>query len=154
MKTTLKGKKLIQYFEGFKTNSYLCTGNVWTIGWGSTKVNGIPVKKGDKITLEQADKEFRDYITINIDPILNKLVKVPINQDQYNALASFLYNLGQGSLSRSTLLKKVNANDFAGAAAEFGKWVISGGKITPGLVRRRRSEKTLFETGVLNYYES
>jgi len=154
MKTTLRGRKLIQHFEGYRSNAYLCTGNVWTIGWGSTKVKGVAVKKGDKITREDADKEFMDYIALNIDPVLNKLVKVPISQDQYNALASFLYNLGQGNLSKSTLLRKLNANDFAGAAKEFDKWVISGGKVTDGLVRRRKSERTLFETGVLKFYDA
>jgi GH24 family phage-related lysozyme (muramidase) len=76
---------------------------------------------------------------------VRRLVKVPLEPWQYDALVSFAYNCGEGNLGKSTLLKKVNANDFAGAAKEFAKWNKGGGKVLAGLTRRRASEALLFQ---------
>ena len=77
---------------------------------------------------------------------VNDLVAVPINQDQFDALVSFAFNLGAGNLKQSTLLRKVNARDFAGAAQEFQRWNKGGGKVLPGLTRRRACEGLLFQS--------
>jgi lysozyme len=78
---------------------------------------------------------------------VKRLVTVPITQEQYDALVSFTFNLGEGSLRRSALLAKLNAGDCLGAGAEFPKWVYAGGRVLPGLVRRRADERRVFETG-------
>jgi lysozyme len=82
------------------------------------------------------------------------VVTVPLNENQFGALVSFTFNLGLTNLKRSTLLKRVNASDFAGAAAEFGKWVNAAGKKMPGLVKRRAAEAALFSTPAANVVTS
>lgn len=146
-KTSENGIKLIEQFEGFRSKPYLCSAGVPTIGIGSTRyANGAPVKLTDQpITLEQA----RGILSKTIKPFedaVNRYVQVPINQNQFDALVSFAYNLGAQALRTSTLLKKLNANDKIGAAHEFDKWVYVGRKKIQGLVNRRRSEKILFLT--------
>ncbi len=84
---------------------------------------------------------------------VNNAVTVPLNQDQFDALVSFTFNLGEGNLKSSTLLKKVNAGDFAGAAQEFQRWNKAGGKVLPGLTRRRACEALLFQSIPDNNYD-
>ena len=133
------GIDLIKSFEGCELKSYLCPAKVWTIGYGHTS----GVKRGDEINQAQAERYLKaDLIQFEKDVI--KLVKVPINQNQFDALVSFAYNCGTRALSGSTLLRKLNAKDYAGAADEFERWNKADGKVLPGLVRRRAAEKRLF----------
>jgi len=135
---------LVKHFEGLYLKAYLCPAGVPTIGYGHT----AGVTLGDTITEAQADAYLAGDLT-GAAAGVDRLVKVTINPQQRGALASFAFNLGVGNLEGSTLLKKVNAQDFAGAAGEFGKWVYStvdGRKVAlQGLVKRRAAEAALFE---------
>ncbi len=122
-------------------------GHPWTIGWGHTG----NVKPGDKITIEQANLLFATDVLVYEDGV-NRLVTVPVNQNQFDALVSFAYNVGLDidtdntpeGLGDSTLLKYVNQRKFVLADGEFLKWNKSGGAVSLGLVRRRRAERELF----------
>lgn len=145
MKASSSCIELIKQFEGFRSKPYLCPAGVATIGYGSTYyADGSKVKiKDDSITEEEAVELLYTTISQYVDAV-NKYVTVDINQNQFDALVDFAYNAGVGALQKSTLLKKVNAKDFVGAASEFGRWVKAGGKVLNGLVRRREKEKELF----------
>lgn len=132
---------IIKKFEGLKLIAYFCPANVLTIGYGHTGKDVVP---NQTITLEKAS-ELLKQDTLRFEKAVNKLVQTTINQNQFDALVSFTYNLGEGNLKSSTLLKKVNSNNFAEAAQEFLKWNKAGGKVLPGLVKRREAEKELFE---------
>lgn len=136
--------KLIAQFEGCYLQAYLCPANVWTIGIGTTIYpNGVKVKKGDKCTLEQAH-EYLAHDMIEFEKTVNDSVKVPLSQNQFDALVSLTYNIGSTAFKNSTLLKKLNAKDFTGAADQFLVWNKGGGKVLKGLVRRREAERALF----------
>lgn len=144
MKTSNAGKTLIKSFEGKRLAAYDDGVGVWTIGYGTIKYpNGQAVKKGDVCTGEQADQYFNNDL-VKFENSINSLVKVPLNQNQFDALVSFAYNLGATNLSNSTLLRKLNSKDYKGAAAEFPKWNKAGGKVMAGLTRRRLAEQELF----------
>ena len=134
---------LIKQHEGLRLKAYLPTKkDVWTIGYGHTKT----AVEGMVITQEQADKLFRDDLAW-VRKAIAKNVTVPLSQPQYDALASFIYNLGETNLARSTLLRKLNASDYVGAANEFPKWNKQKGKVLRGLVKRRAAERNLFLKG-------
>lgn len=135
-----KGLDLIKSFEGLRLKAYLPTPNdVWTIGYGHTKT----AKKGAKITAKKAevllvgDVEWVQYTIANN-------VKVSLTQNQYDALCSFIYNLGATNFTRSTLLKKLNRGDYEGAADELLRWNKQGKTVLRGLTRRREAERALF----------
>ena len=135
---------LIQQFEGCKLTAYLCPAGVWTIGWGST---GIGVSKGVTWTQAEADERYKKDIAF-FKTGVKKLVTVPINNNQLEALTSFAYNLGLGALKESTLLKYLNKGDYQAAANQFLRWDKAGGKVLAGLTRRRTAERNLFLSGV------
>jgi len=147
MKLSKRGEALIKSFESCRLRAYLDGGGVWTIGFGHT--NGV--KQGDTCTQEEADALFDAEIVIYEDGV-NSLVKAPINQNEFDALVSFAYNVGLDidtddvaeGLGDSTLLKKLNKWDYAGAAAEFPKWNKDNGIVVNGLTRRRKAEQALF----------
>lgn len=143
MKTNKKGIDIIKKNEGLELNAYLCPANVWTIGYGHT----AGVKQGDKITKEKAEETLVKDLAI-FELGVSKLVKVPINENQFSALVSFAFNLGLTALANSTLLKKLNAKDYGAAANEFSKWnkaTVKGVKqVLAGLVTRRAEERDLF----------
>ena len=139
MKISQKGLDLIKQFEGLRLNAYLCAAGVPTIGYGHTK----GVDMDDAITKEQAEELLREDIH-EFELIVQRLVYYKITQNQFDALVSFAFNLGGDSLKHSTLLKKLNAGDIAGAANEFNKWVFAGKKKLTGLVKRRSAERLLF----------
>ncbi|HXG01499.1 MAG TPA: lysozyme [Bacteroidota bacterium] len=120
--------------------AYLCPAGVWTIGYGHTG----GVKEGDRITLQQAEELLKQDLE-RFEECIRRSVTVPLNQNQFDALVSFAFNVGCMALENSTLLRKLNAGDYAGAAQEFGKWVKSRGVILPGLIKRRDAERALFE---------
>ena len=149
LKLSYAGAKLIQHFEGCLTNerralstSYKCPAGVWTIGWGSTHHGGHKIDSATRWTMEECNAAFiKDMEAFERD--VRKLVKVPLEQHQFDALVSFNYNTG--GLGKSTLLKKLNAGDYDGAAEEFKRWNKANGKVLPGLTRRRASESLLFQ---------
>jgi lysozyme len=133
------GIDLIKSFEGVRLVGYADIVGVPTIGYGHTG----NVKVGQKITQAQADQLLKDDLKRFVDGV-NSLVKVPLNQNQFDSLVSWSFNLGLGALKSSTLLKKLNAKDYKGASLEFPKWNKAGGKVVSGLTRRRLAEKSLF----------
>lgn len=139
-----KGYAIIREFEGFKAEAYLDTGGVWTIGFGTIKYpNGQRVKKGDTCTREQADQWLKNDCKW-VDACLDKNVKVNLNQNQFDALASFVYNIGETAFVKSTMLTLINQNSLTSAASQFDRWVFDNGKRIQGLVNRRTKEKSLF----------
>ncbi len=141
------GLDLIKKFEGCKLKAYLCPAGVWTIGYGHTK----GVYPGMQITQELADKFLLDDVW-NFEREVENLVHVPLTQGQFDALVSFSFNVGLDidddniaeGLGDSTLLRKLNRGDYAGAADEFPKWNKSRGRVLGGLVARRGAERALF----------
>lgn len=144
MKTGKKGIELIKQFEGCKLTAYKCPAGVWTIGYGTTgKVDNKAIGKDMKITKTKAESLLKEDLA-TFEKSVSNYVKVPINQNQFDALVSFVYNVGAGALKGSTLLKKLNKKDYQGAAEEFLKWNKAGGKVMEGLKRRREAERKLF----------
>ena len=139
MRLSDSGVDLIKNFEGLRLSAYQDSAGVWTIGYGHTG----GVKPGDRISQGQAEALLRKDTGWAQDAVRQQ-VHVPLTQDQFNALTSFTFNLGAGALQSSTLLSKLNAGDYAGAQAEFGRFVHAGGRVLQGLVRRRAAEADLF----------
>lgn len=145
------GANLIKAFEsclrnlgGGRIAAYMDPVGVPTIGWGHTNHHGRKFEMGDVWTKAEVDAEFLKDMA-KFEDVVHRLVKVPLTQYQFDALVSFSFNCGEGALGKSTLLRKVNAGDFKGAAKEFSKWNKGGGRVLPGLVRRRASEALLFQ---------
>ncbi|HDC4459143.1 TPA: lysozyme [Enterobacter asburiae] len=144
MQTSDKGIALIKQFEGCKLTAYQDSVGVWTIGYGWTKpVDGKPIRAGMTIKQETAERLLKTGL-VSYESDVSRLVKVGLTQGQFDALVSFTYNLGARSLSTSTLLRKLNSGDYAGAADEFLRWNKAGGKVLNGLARRREAERALF----------
>jgi GH24 family phage-related lysozyme (muramidase) len=148
MKTSAAGIALIKEHEGKRLKAYLCPAGVWTIGYGHTTGAGSPsVQKGMMITEAEADAIFARDIGAFERGVL-RLVKVPLTQGQFDALVSFEFNTGK--LSKSTLLRKLNAGAYDAVPAELMRWTKAKDKKTgklvdlPGLVRRRREEAALW----------
>ncbi len=135
-----KGIDLIKEFEGLRLKAYRDPVGVWTIGYGHT---GRDVKPGQVISQARAEQLLKGDTGWAQDAV-RRSVKVPLSQGQFDALTSFTYNLGAGALASSTLVKKLNARDYAGAQKEFGRWVHAGGQVLAGLVRRRAAEAKMF----------
>ena len=133
------GLELIKSFEGYRDTAYLCPANVWTIGWGTTK----GVRQGQTTNPEEAENFLKRDLKI-FEAQVSDLTKVELTSNQFSALVSFAYNCGAGALKSSTLLKKLNQEDYLGAAEEFLKWNKAGGKMLAGLTRRRVAERSLF----------
>ena len=139
MKTSPKGIALIKEFEGQRLKAYKCPGGVWTIGYGHT----AGVKPGMVITEAQAE-EYLKADLIAFERYLNGL-GLALNQNQFDALVSFIYNVGTGNFSNSTLLRKVRANPQENSIMdEFLRWVYSKGRVLHGLQRRRLAEMKLY----------
>ena len=141
MKISQEGLSLIKKFEGLRLRAYKCSANVLTIGYGHTG----GVKETDKITLEEADSllekdiaKFEEYVSDN--------VIVKLNQSQFDALVAWTFNLGPGNLRESTMLKKLNNEDYESVPFEMRRWNKAGGKTLDGLIRRREAESLLFES--------
>jgi len=145
MKTSKAGLDLIKRFEGFKPAPYLCPANKPTIGYGSCfYADGKAVTLKDKpITEAEASQLLADTLG-QYERAVSKAVKVPIGQPMFDALVSFAYNVGAANMASSTLVRKLNAGDIKGAAAEFDRWVYGGGVRLAGLTKRRDAEQALF----------
>ncbi len=145
MKTSTKGIRLIKACEGLRLEPYLCPAGVPTIGYGST--HGVSMDMGS-ITQETADSLLAADIRNEAEKYLDRFILVDVNQHQYDALSSLCFNIGAGNFRSSTLLAKLNKGDYEGCAKEFWKWRRGGGKVLPGLVKRRQMEEDLFRLSV------
>ena len=141
MKCSLEGLALIKKFEGCRLKAYRCSANVLTIGYGHTG----GVQENDVISQPEADKlleedieKFEDYVSDN--------VIVELNQGQFDALVAWTFNLGPGNLRESTMLKKLNNQEYESVPFEMRRWNKAGGKTLDGLIRRREAESLLFES--------
>jgi lysozyme len=135
------GLDLIKQFEGLRLKAYKCPADVWTIGYGST---GSHVREGLVITEAQAEellrsdlRRFEDFVAANC---------APATDNQFSALVSFAFNVGEGALKDSTLRRMHLEGDYAGAAEQFKRWSKAGGRELPGLVRRRAAEAQLYRS--------
>lgn len=138
------GLALTKRFEALELSSYRDCAGIWTIGYGHT---GSGVCEGMRITEVEAEMLLRGDVGDAV-ACVNRSVIADITQHQFDAMVDFCFNAGRGNFVNSTLLRKVNIGDFAGAAAQFGLWVHAGGKVVEGLVRRRDAERTMFSTGL------
>ncbi|MBV8042110.1 lysozyme [Pluralibacter sp.] len=144
MVTSEQGLALIKHFEGCRLEAYQDVVGVWTIGYGWTQsVDGVVIHAGMQIDQLTADRLLLSGIG-EYESGVGGLVSVPVSQSQFDALVSFVYNLGCRSLADSTLLKKLNQQDYAGAAMEFPRWNKAGGVVLAGLTSRRLAEQKLF----------
>jgi lysozyme len=141
MRPSERGLALIRQFEGLRLSAYRCAAGVLTIGYGTTK----GVKMGDTITREEADRLLCEDAQRFADHI-DAVVKVPLNQNQIDALSSFVYNVGPTAFANSTLLRVLNAGLYKDAADQFLRWNRAANNVVAGLTRRRVAEKALFET--------
>ena len=140
---------LVKQFEGFSASTYLDTSGLPVIGYGQTRINGATVSMGQYITQAQADLALRQELN-HIQNLVKSYVRVELNPYQLGALTSLVYNAGTRILTNSTLVRKLNAGDYVGAANEFPRWnkANQGGILVafPGLTKRRLAEKKLFLT--------
>ena len=140
-----RGIEMVKSFEGISTKPYLCPASVWTVGYGATVgSDGRPIDP-DMEPISEAEAEallVRDLESS--EGWVSRLIKTALTENQYSALTSFTFNVGAGALQRSTLRMKLNRSEYQGAADEFPKWRIAGGRILAGLVRRRVAERALF----------
>ena len=143
MKTSPHGLEFLSDLEGNKLRSYLDGGGVWTIGVGHTSDEVFKVEPDQQITYEKS-MELLAYDVEEAEDIINELVKVPLTQNQYDALVSFVFNIGATQFSDSTLLRKLNAKDYFGASAQLTRWNRDNGKTIAGLTKRRLLEQSLF----------
>jgi len=139
------GLKLIKGFEGFMSAPYLDVALVPTIGYGTTHYHHRAVRMDDvSISEHTASYLLRTQVDETYGKAVNHYVQVPLNQNQFDALVSFTYNLGVGAFKSSTLLRDINHGKIAEAYHEFHKWTHANGKIISGLVSRRKKESELF----------
>lgn len=132
---------LVKSFEGFRAEAYKCPAGVWTVGYGTTE----NVSPGDVVNKEEAELLLMEDL-LDASKAVDELVDVEINEHQYDALTSFVYNVGREAFRTSTLLKLINAGNFDAAALQFKRWNKAGGVVLPGLTRRREAEREMFES--------
>ena len=140
MKISQEGKELIKKFEGCKLESYRCSADVATIGFGHTR----GVQDGDTCSQDEADQmltedleEFEDHV--------NSLVQVKLTQNQFDALVAWTFNLGAGNLKSSTMLRVLNEGRHDKVPSEMRRWNKAAGQVLDGLVRRREAESRLWQ---------
>ena len=140
MNTSAEGIALIKKFEGCELKAYQCSAGVWTIGYGHTK----DVEEGDTISKDQAEEmlveELHEY-----ENYINEYVNVALSQNQFDALVSWVYNLGPANLKASTMLKVLNDGKYEDVPYQMKRWNKAGGKVLDGLVRRREAEALLYQ---------
>lgn len=141
MTTSAQGRKLTESFEGCRLTAYQDSVGIWTLGYGRT----AGVKQGDTCTQEQADAWLAEDLA-SAEHTVNTLVKVPLNQNQFDALVDFVYNVGSGNFEHSTLLSLLDQGAYIGAANQILAWDKAGHVPVAGLTRRRVAEQKLFLT--------
>lgn len=144
MQMTEEGLALIRRFEGFRDEAYRCPAGVWTIGYGHTSQAGPPaVRPGLRMSEEEARRVLAADVEMFGNDVAALLVRA-VSAAQFSALVSFAYNVGIGAFRRSSVLKAVNAGRFGDVPAALKLWVKGGGRVLPGLERRRAAEAELF----------
>jgi lysozyme len=134
-----KGTDLLKFYEGCKLVAYQDSVGVWTIGYGHTK----GVYEGMTITQEQAEQMLLDELK-EYESYVDDLVTVPLNQNQFDALVVWVYNLGPTNFRKSTLLKELNNGNYQAVPIEIKRWNKAGGQVLEGLIKRRKAEANLF----------
>ncbi|MEQ1697388.1 MAG: lysozyme [Hyphomicrobiaceae bacterium] len=147
-----RGLDLIKAFEGClkkrpdgTLEAYKCPAGVWTIGWGCTE----GVRQGMIITRDEATAMLARELG-HFEIVVGRLVTVPLTQGEFDALVSFVYNVGEGALRKSTLLARLNKGDLSAVPNQFLRWTRGGGRVLNGLVRRRKAEAALFLSGAVH----
>ena len=140
MNTSMEGLALIKKFEGCELEAYQCSAGVWTIGYGHTK----GVAPGDSVSQEEAEQMLVDELH-EYESYINEYVTVALSQNQFDALVSWVYNLGPANLKASTMLKVLNSGEYEDVPAQMKRWNKAGGKILEGLIRRREAEACLYQ---------
>jgi lysozyme len=138
--TSRAGRNMIESFEGRRHKAYKCPAGVWTCGIGHTGPDVTPETVWSDAEIDERFSSDLRKFEIGV----NRLVLVPITQPMFDAVCTLAYNIGLSALASSTLLRKLNAGDVAGAANEFGRWIHANGQKLPGLIRRRRAETEMF----------
>jgi lysozyme len=138
------GVSLTESFEGVRLTAYQDQVGVWTIGYGHT---GPGVCAGLTITQDQANELLAQDVATAASNV-NRLVTIPLTQDEFDALVDFTFNVGTSNFASSTLLRDLNSSNFADAATQFERWDHAGGLVVAGLLRRRQAETTLFVAGM------
>lgn len=158
MKVSDQAVKMIKHHEGVRQKPYRCPANLWTIGVGHVLYpEQARLKMDDRMLVPLRPEDNRTFSMEEVDAILKsdlarfergveQYCPVKLTQGQFDALVSFSFNVGLGTLQRSTLRQKVNRQDFEGASAEFLKYIMAGGKILKGLQNRRNDERALFNS--------
>lgn len=134
---------LVKRFEGFSPTRYVCSGGKLTIGYGHV-ITKAHIKDFEKPITEQRARQILMMDMTYAAQAVDRLVKVPLTQNQFDALVSFVFNIGDGAFAASTLLRYLNKGRYQEAAVEFMRWIHAGGKRLDGLIRRRRAEQELF----------
>lgn len=142
MRTSRKGIEFIKAHEGLRLDAYLCPAGVQTIGYGHT----YNVKMGDRITAEQAERLLIGDLAV-AEREVNRY-GFDLTQNQFDALVSFVFNVGVGNFRSSTLLKRIKENpNHPDIQNQFKRWIYAGGRVLPGLVKRREEEAKLYFNG-------
>lgn len=149
MQTNSAGLQIIKDSESLRLKAYLCPAGRLTIGWGTTRYpSGKWVQKGDTCTKEQADAWLKHDVKVAEDDV-KSVITAELNENQFSALVSFMYNLGLTKTRTSTLYKVINADlNNAVIRAEFAKWKRANGRVQPGLIKRRAKEANLYFTPI------
>lgn len=151
MNISEKGLTLLKHYEGCKLTAYQDSVGIWTIGWGNTYYpDNTRVKQGDTISQAYADELLLNIVK-RFEMAVNNGLKVVVKQTQFDALVCLCYNIGVGNFGKSSLLNKINALD-PKASERFLLWNKAGGKVVKGLTYRRQSEKYLYDTGEVKFF--
>jgi lysozyme len=142
------GLAAIRRFEGLRTKAYKCPAGVWTVGYGHTSAAGPPSVSAATVVTTKAAEEILKKDLEKFEGAVTRLVKVPVTENQFAALVSFTYNVGEGAFAKSTLLKKLNGGNYDAVPDELAKWTRAGGRKLTGLVNRRAAEAGLWAKGV------
>lgn len=147
MKISQNAVELNAHFEGFFPNAYLCPAGVWTVGYGTTRINGRPVRRGDTMTQEEAMVYMSEELQVYLQNALRYIkpdIARQLNQNQLDAIAVFTYNVGPSNFSKSSFCRLINAGKIVESAERILLWNKARGKVLRGLVRRRKAEYDLF----------
>lgn len=144
MQISHNGIQFLKQWEGFEANAYKDTGGVWTIGYGTIKWKGQPVVQGMTITEKEAELALQEDLAW-AQTAVNQLVRVSLTQNMFDALVSFVYNVGETAFRKSTLLRLLNQGNYTEVSKQFERWKFDNGKEVKGLLNRREAERALFQ---------
>ena len=140
------GWRIVRSFEGFRAHPYVCPAGVWTIGYGATRgTDGNAINRTTSPIDQSTADALLDRDIVSSEAAVARLLPVPMTDNQFSALVSFTFNLGAGALQRSTLRQVILRGDHGAVPRELAKWVRGGGRVLPGLVRRRSAEALLYQ---------